>query len=131
MKAELPEPVNRALLLLNQAGFEAHVVGGCVRDLLMNKTPKDYDLTTSAHPEAIQRVFQGFPMTLDGLKHGTCLLYTSSHLPQSGRSASYFGSSRICLIMSSAAIRLSSSLSESSRCTERFSAASGLSLIHI
>lgn len=71
MKAELPEPVNRALLLLNQAGFEAHVVGGCVRDLLMNKTPKDYDLTTSAHPEAIQRVFQGFPMTLDGLKHGT------------------------------------------------------------
>lgn len=71
MRTELPETVNKALSMLHQAGFEAYVVGGCVRDMLMDHSPKDYDLTTSAHPQAIQRVFAGFAMTLEGLKHGT------------------------------------------------------------
>lgn len=71
MRTELPETVNKALFMLHQAGFEAYVVGGCVRDMLMDHSPKDYDLATSAHPQAIQRVFAGFAMTLEGLKHGT------------------------------------------------------------
>lgn len=54
---------------LHQAGFEAYVVGGAVRDLLMGKAPHDYDITTSAKPAEIKSVFN---KTIDtGLAHGT------------------------------------------------------------
>lgn len=42
---------------LEKAGFEAYLVGGCVRDLMLSKTPKDWDFTTTAHPEEIQTLF--------------------------------------------------------------------------
>ncbi len=42
---------------LRQAGFEAYLVGGCVRDLLLNREPKDWDVTTNATPEQIQNLF--------------------------------------------------------------------------
>jgi poly(A) polymerase len=42
---------------LRQEGFEAYFAGGCVRDMLLNKPPQDYDITTSAHPEDVQRLF--------------------------------------------------------------------------
>jgi poly(A) polymerase len=42
---------------LQKAGYEAYLVGGCVRDLLLNKTPKDFDIATSARPEEIRRLF--------------------------------------------------------------------------
>ena len=42
---------------LKEAGFEAHIVGGCVRDFLLGVEPKDWDVTTSARPEEIQKVF--------------------------------------------------------------------------
>lgn len=41
-----------------EAGFEAYLVGGCVRDILLEKTPKDWDITTNAKPEQIQAVFE-------------------------------------------------------------------------
>jgi poly(A) polymerase len=47
---------------LRQAGFVAYWAGGCVRDLLLNKTPKDYDVATDARPEAVQKLF-GFKRT--------------------------------------------------------------------
>lgn len=50
----------KVLKVLNNAGFEAYFVGGCVRDLLSNKTPHDYDICTSATPEEIHKVFQKF-----------------------------------------------------------------------
>ena len=54
---------------LETAGYEAYVVGGCVRDALMGITPKDWDITTSAHPEQVKAVF---PVTFDtGIEHGT------------------------------------------------------------
>lgn len=54
---------------LRQAGFEAYVVGGAVRDLLMGKTPHDYDITTSAKPAEIKSLFR---KTIDtGIAHGT------------------------------------------------------------
>lgn len=43
---------------LNEAGFEAYLVGGCVRDLLFGLAPKDFDLVTSAHPNEVRRVFR-------------------------------------------------------------------------
>jgi tRNA nucleotidyltransferase (CCA-adding enzyme) len=54
---------------LQTAGYEAFIVGGCVRDLYLNITPKDWDITTNATPE---QVMQLFPRTIPtGLKHGT------------------------------------------------------------
>ena len=54
---------------LEKAGYEAYVVGGCVRDALMGIPPKDWDITTSAKPEEVKAVF---PVTFDtGIEHGT------------------------------------------------------------
>lgn len=55
--------------ILQQAGFQAFIVGGCVRDLLLNINPKDWDITTNASPEEIMELF---PNTIPtGLQHGT------------------------------------------------------------
>ena len=56
---------------LNQAGFSAYLVGGCVRDLLLGSEPHDYDLTTNARPEAIKQVFSDLTTIDTGIKHGT------------------------------------------------------------
>ena len=54
---------------LENAGFEAYIVGGAVRDCMMGKTPSDYDIATNAKPKEVKTVFQH---TIDtGLKHGT------------------------------------------------------------
>src|SRR3990167_10442118 len=49
--------VKQILSTLADAGFEAFIVGGCVRDLLMDRAPKDWDITTNATPEKIQELF--------------------------------------------------------------------------
>ena len=54
---------------LNKNGYLAYMVGGCVRDIIMNNTPYDYDITTSATPEEIMKIFPHTAPT--GLKHGT------------------------------------------------------------
>lgn len=53
----LPMAVQRVLTILQQGGFEAFAVGGCVRDLLLGREPKDWDVATSAKPEEIQKLF--------------------------------------------------------------------------
>lgn len=68
---QLPVYVNKALSRLTSAGFEAFVVGGCVRDALMGRTPGDYDVTTSALPEETAAVFAGERVIETGLRHGT------------------------------------------------------------
>ncbi len=55
----IPNYVLEALEKLKKAGFEAYIVGGCVRDFLMGKIPKDWDLTTNARPEQSLGVFPG------------------------------------------------------------------------
>ena len=65
----LPEAVLEIIRTLNRAGFEAYIVGGCVRDSLLGRSPKDWDVTTSARPEDVKALF---PHTFDtGIKHGT------------------------------------------------------------
>ena len=65
----IPSGAARILKILEEAGHEAFVVGGCVRDALMGRIPKDWDITTSAKPQEIKALFQ---RTIDtGLKHGT------------------------------------------------------------
>lgn len=67
----LPEYVKNALDTLERAGFEAFAVGGCVRDSLLGRLPKDWDVTTSARPGEIARCFERFKIIETGLKHGT------------------------------------------------------------
>ena len=65
----LPVPVATLLNRLKEAGFSAYVVGGCVRDSLLGLQPHDWDICTSALPEQMQRVFEGFHTVETGLKH--------------------------------------------------------------
>ena len=55
--SHIPKEVIEVTQTLENAGFEAFIVGGCVRDLLLGKTPKDWDITTNATPEEIQGLF--------------------------------------------------------------------------
>lgn len=71
MTLELPAYVSAVLHRLQAAGFEAYVVGGCVRDSLLHKMPADWDVTTSARPEQILEVFRNERTIPTGLKHGT------------------------------------------------------------
>lgn len=54
---DIPDEVKNVSDILEKGGFEAYLVGGCTRDLLLGKVPKDWDLTTNAHPEQIQELF--------------------------------------------------------------------------
>jgi len=55
---KIPQEVSRVTQTLQEAGFEAFLVGGCVRDLLRESVPKDWDITTSANPDQIQELFE-------------------------------------------------------------------------
>ena len=54
----IPKEVSRVTETLQNAGFEAYLVGGCVRDMLRGESPKDWDITTNATPEEIQKLFE-------------------------------------------------------------------------
>ena len=53
----IPKYIQNIIKKLEKAGFEAYVVGGCVRDLLLYREPKDWDIATNAKPEEILKVF--------------------------------------------------------------------------
>ena len=57
-KFNIPKEVSHVTEALENAGFEAYIVGGCVRDLLIGKSPKDWDVTTNAKPEDIEKLFE-------------------------------------------------------------------------
>lgn len=71
MKMELPSPVLHSLFSLNRAGYEAFVVGGCVRDALRGIQPFDWDITTSASPDETAAVFREYTTIKTGIQHGT------------------------------------------------------------
>lgn len=69
MEIRLPEKVNYIIRTLQQHGYEAYAVGGCVRDSILGRVPGDWDITTSAMPEETKSLF---PRTFDtGIEHGT------------------------------------------------------------
>lgn len=69
--AETAPGARHILQTLTAAGFEAYLVGGCVRDLLRGVTPHDWDICTSALPQETERCFTGQRVIETGLKHGT------------------------------------------------------------
>lgn len=68
---EMPFQIKELLERLENAGYKAYLVGGCVRDSLMNKVPHDFDIATSALPNETERVFADCRIIETGLKHGT------------------------------------------------------------
>ena len=76
---ELPKEVREIIEKLNSAGFQGYAVGGCVRDLLLEKEPKDWDITTNAKPEEIQNLF---PDHVYENTFGTVAIKTGSEKPE-------------------------------------------------
>lgn len=69
MKIEMPKKAKHIIETIQRAGFEAYIVGGCVRDSLLGREPEDWDITTSAKPWQIKEMFD---RTIDtGIQHGT------------------------------------------------------------
>lgn len=67
----LPSYVLTALKILKDNDNEGYLVGGCVRDFLLGKTPSDYDITVSSAPEETEKYFHDFKVIETGVKHGT------------------------------------------------------------
>ena len=57
MYINLPENVSYIISKLEDAGFEAYAVGGCIRDTILGKEPDDWDITTSATPFQVKKIF--------------------------------------------------------------------------
>lgn len=74
----LPRFVEELISKIEYSGFEAFVVGGCVRDALLGREPKDWDITTSATPDDIVKIFNGFRILTIGFKHGTVAIVTKN-----------------------------------------------------
>lgn len=69
MKIEVPKKVHQIIRALQEHGYDAYAVGGCVRDSLLHRSPADWDITTSAKPLEVKKIFR---RTVDtGLQHGT------------------------------------------------------------
>lgn len=85
VRSEIPQEVQHVADTLENRGFEAYLVGGCVRSLLIGKQPKDWDITTDAHPTEIESLFAETYLNND---FGTVGVVTESEDPnaQSDRS---------------------------------------------
>ena len=70
-KIDIPFNANVIIHLLQNNGHTAYVVGGCVRDSIMGRTPHDWDICTSATPDQMLKIFKGYKIIETGLKHGT------------------------------------------------------------
>ncbi|MBR5248572.1 MAG: polynucleotide adenylyltransferase, partial [Lachnospiraceae bacterium] len=69
MRIELPEKVCQIINCITEAGYEAYAVGGCIRDSILGRVPDDWDITTSATPLEVKKLFR---RTIDtGIQHGT------------------------------------------------------------
>ena len=75
----MPKEIRAALTILGTAGFEAYLVGGCVRDIFLGRTPSDWDITTNAEPTKIQELF---PNSFYENKFGTVSVVTGSEDPR-------------------------------------------------
>lgn len=77
----MPWPAKWIIHTLTEMGYKAYIVGGCVRDSLLGKRPKDWDICTNAKPEAIVDIFRsrGMGVIETGLQHGTVTIHIPGH----------------------------------------------------
>ena len=72
-----PSFVGELIKKIEDNGFEAFLVGGSVRDFLLGKDPSDFDIATSANPDDIIRIFEGYHIVPTGIKHGTVTVFAN------------------------------------------------------
>lgn len=70
----IPDYVDNVLNRLNKFGYEAFIVGGSVRDLILGKEPADFDITTNAKPDEIEEIFREYKTLLIGKEYGTVVI---------------------------------------------------------
>lgn len=68
---DLPQDVDVLIEIINKNGFEAFLVGGCVRDSLLGNFPNDFDIATNAKPNDIINIFKNYKLILNGVEFGT------------------------------------------------------------
>jgi len=71
MKINLPPKVRYIINKIYENNYEAYIVGGCVRDAILGFEPNDYDITTSASPDIVKKIFKDFKCIETGIEHGT------------------------------------------------------------
>lgn len=79
MKLNIPSDVIEIINRIYENKFEAYIVGGCVRDSLLNVIPHDYDITTNATPEDVINIFKDYKVIPTGIKHGTITLILNNN----------------------------------------------------
>ena len=72
--SKMPKELLFIIKTLEENKFEAFIVGGCVRDCLLNITPKDWDICTNARPLEIKKIFSNFSLNTIGIKYGTVIV---------------------------------------------------------
>lgn len=80
MEIFIPAHAKQAIEILEQNGYSAYTVGGCVRDSLLGKTPHDWDICTDCRPENIKKLFHDFRTIDTGIKHGTITVMIDNEL---------------------------------------------------
>lgn len=82
MKINIPLGAKKIIEILKNNGFKGYIVGGCVRDSLLDKEPKDWDITTNSPPEIIINIFKKTHKVIPtGIKHGTVTLLGEDNAP--------------------------------------------------
>lgn len=76
----IPEYVSDVINLLEENGFSAYIVGGCVRDYLLGRPVNDFDVATSALPEEMLEIFRDYKTIENGIKHGTVAVVSKGKL---------------------------------------------------
>ena len=84
--AQIPSYVTHVTQALEKAGFEAYVVGGCVRDLILGRVPKDWDITTNATPDEIIPLFE---KTVYENKFGTVAVVFEKYIEEAFNDTSF------------------------------------------
>lgn len=78
MILKIDSSAEKAINMLQNSGFKAYAVGGCIRDIIMGKIPHDYDICTSAKPKQIEKVFEEYKVIETGINHGTVTVILDS-----------------------------------------------------
>lgn len=78
MNFNIPKEIEKTFEIFWKNGYEAYLVGGCVRDYIADKVPHDFDVTTNALPEDTKRIFKEYKVIETGIKHGTVTVVINS-----------------------------------------------------
>ena len=80
MEIFMPKDVRFLIDTIYENGYEAFMVGGCVRDSILNLKPSDYDITTNAKPKEIINIFKNYKIIDTGIKHGTVSIILNNNI---------------------------------------------------